>query len=70
MKELLSCPFCGGAAAYGTVGYSVRHVREQGWDQDTFYFINCINCGANNKGIVGYKSRERAKECWNGRINP
>ena len=65
--ELLPCPFCGGEAGHGTMRYSKAHVNEQGWFQDEFYFVNCIVCGSNNKGIVGFDSPERAIAAWNRR---
>ncbi len=61
------CPFCGGEAAFGTIRYSEKTVNEQTWDQDTFHKVNCIVCGANNLGIVGWKTPALAAEHWNRR---
>lgn len=65
---LRPCPFCGDRTpAFGTVRYSAAHVREQGWWQDTFHFVNCPACGVCNKGIVGHRSPSDAAERWNKR---
>jgi Lar family restriction alleviation protein len=67
-EELKPCPFCGGeASASGTIRYSANHVHEQGWDQDTFYFCNCPDCGVNNRGIVGHRTPAEAIAAWNRR---
>jgi hypothetical protein len=67
VSELLSCPFCGGEAGKGTVKYSQITMKEQSWGQCEFYFINCTKCGANNQGIVGHKTPEKAETHWNTR---
>ena len=64
---LKPCPFCGGEAATGEVKYSETHAREQGWGQRTFFFANCVLCGACNKGLVGNVSVDQAIAKWNGR---
>lgn len=64
---MLNCPFCGGEAAHGTMTTSNRYtIRLNG--TRTFHFINCITCGANNKGLLGYKTIEQAEEHWNKRL--
>lgn len=65
---LKPCPFCGGAARFGTVRYSDRHVAEQEWEQSTFHFVNCEMCGATNQGIIGRQTPEAARNHWNRRI--
>lgn len=64
---LLPCPFCGGEAAFGTVRYSDKTIAEQNWGQDTFHSVNCVVCGTNNRGPVGYRAKELAAEAWNRR---
>jgi len=67
MSDLLPCPFCGGEAAHGTITYSDKTVKYQKWDQSVFYKVNCIICGANNLGLVGHITPEKAAENWNKR---
>lgn len=63
---MLNCPFCGGQASHGKMTTNnMDTIRLNG--TDTFYFINCIVCGANNKGMLGYKTIEQAEEHWNKR---
>lgn len=65
---LLPCPFCGGEASGDSkVTYSDRHAKEQGWGQATFFYVNCIRCGSDNKGIVGHHTRDDAAAAWNRR---
>jgi hypothetical protein len=64
---LAQCPFCGGEASHGTIRYSDVTIREQGWNQDTFHYVNCIVCGSNNRGLVGFDSEAKAEEHWNRR---
>lgn len=66
-EELKPCPFCGGECDVGTVRYSANMVKDQGWDQSTFYKVNCIICGANNLGLVGHKTPDAAVAHWNRR---
>jgi len=66
-EALKPCPMCGGEAAPNTVTYSRDHVNDQGWKQDIFYGVNCIQCGLNNRGIVGWQTPEKAAEAWNRR---
>jgi hypothetical protein len=61
---------CGGEAALNRVTYSRKTVREQAWEQDTFHGVNCITCGLNNKGLVGYRTPEAAAIAWNKRHEP
>lgn len=68
-KTLQPCPFCGGQASHNTIRTSCADtIRLNG--QDTFYGINCIQCGANNRGLLGHKSPEQAAERWNARPIP
>ncbi len=64
---LLPCPFCGGEAAPNTTRTSDKEfIRLNG--QDTYYAVNCIMCGAWNKGIAyGFRTPEKAVEHWNSR---
>jgi hypothetical protein len=66
-KDLLPCPFCGGHAAANQVRYHDKMIREQEWSQDTFYGVNCVQCGVNNLGLVGHRTPEKAAERWNTR---
>jgi len=67
-RKILDCPFCGGEAAVNeTTTYNKDTIRLNG--QDTFYGVNCIHCGANNNGILGYKTEEEAIGNWNKRAN-
>lgn len=68
--ELLPCPFCMGEAAFGTMRFGCETVKQQKWEQETFHFINCIKCGANNKCLErGYATKEKAAEHWNTRYD-
>lgn len=70
-ETLLPCPFCGGGASGdATIKYSEKYAKKQGWDQTTFYYCNCIHCGANNQGIVGHLTRDAAIAAWNRRATP
>lgn len=65
---LKPCPFCGSEASPdGVVRYGERYAAEQGWKQDEFYYCNCMNCGANNKGLSGHETRDDAIAAWNRR---
>lgn len=73
IKEALKpCPFCGGEASdRGVVHYS-RNREPHEWFADgtpvyDAYFCNCISCGANNKGIIGYQTKREAVKAWNTR---
>lgn len=65
--KLETCPICKGECSVGTVRYCESTVREQNWPQSTYYFINCVSCGTNNKGLVGYSTPGKAAEHWNTR---
>jgi len=69
-NHLLDCPFCWGVCALATVKYRESTVREQGWNQDTFHYVNCIKCGAGNCGLVGHRSPAEAVKAWNTRATP
>jgi Zn ribbon nucleic-acid-binding protein len=66
MSDLLACPFCGGKAAHNTMRTSCKDtIRLNG--QDEFYGVNCVSCGANNLGILGHATPEKAATHWNHR---
>jgi hypothetical protein len=65
--ELKCCPFCSGDGAPATVRYSRETVDEQGWGQSEYHYVSCVSCGANNCGIVGHRTPERAADHWNRR---
>lgn len=65
-ETLQPCPFCGGEAAHNTLRTSdATTIRMNG--QDTFYGINCITCGSNNRGLLGFKTPTQAADHWNTR---
>lgn len=67
--ELGACPFCGGPAAHNTMRTTDREtIRLNG--QDTFYGVNCIHCGTNNRGLLGYLTPGEAAANWNKRVVP
>lgn len=66
---LKECPFCGGESSFGTVKYQYSTVRENGWDQDTFHYANCMYCGSCNRGLVGHASQMDAAHHWNTRVS-
>jgi Zn ribbon nucleic-acid-binding protein len=63
----MPCPFCGGNAAPATVTCSPGCAKAQGWTQETFHYVNCVECGSNNKSLVGFDTPEKAAERWNKR---
>lgn len=65
--ELDACPFCGGEASFGTTKYASKTVRYQNWSQDTFHSVNCVACGTNNRGLIGYSTKAEAAGHWNKR---
>lgn len=66
--KLLPCPFCGGEASdCGEVRYDEKFAKREGWTQSTFYYCNCVGCGADNKGLVGHRTKLEAIEAWNRR---
>lgn len=67
---LLPCPMCDTPASFGRVTYDPRTVREQGWPQDTFHYVNCPACGVKNHGVVGFKTQKEAAAAWNRRAAP
>lgn len=68
--KLLPCPFCGGESHIGTVRYNSAAVRNLELEQDTFFKVNCVKCGANNLGVGGYATEADAAEAWNARATP
>src|SRR6185437_5382162 len=64
---LALCPFCGGEGAPATIRYGQSTVAYQQWSHDTFHYISCISCAANNRGLVGHLSPEDAIAAWNRR---
>lgn len=64
---LRPCPFCGGPAAFGTQTYAKDWAKRQGWKQHVFHAVNCVWCGANNRGINGFHTEEEAATKWNVR---
>jgi Lar family restriction alleviation protein len=67
---LKPCPFCGGEAAHATC--TITRARDSQGNNGTFtgYYINCILCGADNRGIAeGYRTPEQAAEKWNRRTD-
>jgi len=73
MDKLKPCPFCGGEASVGTCQTSdtefLRLNRLK--DDHTFYSVNCVSCGTNNRGICyGYKTADEAIKHWNTRKWP
>lgn len=67
--KLLPCPFCGGEASMGTVTYDKKSEVARLNKQQTFYGVNCIECGANTLGVIGSKTEEEAVNRWNRRGN-
>ncbi len=70
VTELLPCPFCGGEVAISTIRYPEASVRSLELEQSTYFGVNCVKCGANNSGGIGYLSPEQAGARWNTRPNP
>jgi len=68
MSVLWNCPFCNGEASFGSIDYSTKTVNENGWSQKKFYYVNCIRCGSDNKGLVGHTSETKAARHWNTRV--
>jgi hypothetical protein len=67
LRELLPCPFCGGMAGHAKTNYREDSDTARLNGQSEFYFVNCIVCGADNRGIVGRKTHDEAAELWNRR---
>lgn len=65
---LMPCPFCGGEAALGSVRYTEKTAKENGWHQTEFHSVNCIRCGVSNQGLVGHRDQETAAMRWNTRV--
>ena len=67
-NDLLSCPFCGTIASFGTINYADKSDIAKMNGQSIYHYVACQLCGANNRGIIGYKTQLEAKEHWNTRI--
>lgn len=66
--EIKHCPFCNGESSLNTTRTSDKKTIELN-GTDTFYGVNCIDCGANNNSLgMGYKTKREAVEHWNKRI--
>lgn len=68
-EQPLSCPFCGGDSAIGTL--TIRRWKDMRgrYGEYTGYAVNCIVCGTNNRGIAeGYKTEAQAVAHWNRRV--
>ena len=68
MSNLKPCPFCGGEAALGTT--TMQRWKDSDGNYGTFtgHSVNCIMCGATNRGIAeGFKTPEDAAHQWNRR---
>lgn len=66
---LRACPFCGGQASFATVHYTKSTMLAQGWEgSGERYYINCNECDANNKGLLGRKAPRIAADHWNSRV--
>jgi Lar family restriction alleviation protein len=61
------CPFCGGNPARGHVNYHAQSETARLNKQSQFYFINCVECGASNQGMVGFSTEDDAIAAWNRR---
>lgn len=66
---LARCPFCGGRASFGTVTYAARSDIARLNGQRVFHAVNCIECGSNNRGLIGYLTEHEASAHWNKRAN-
>ncbi len=67
-SELLPCPFCGSEASYGTNKFTGDLAKLN--NRDEGFFVNCSTCGANNNiFVMGYATKELAKEYWNKRAS-
>lgn len=65
VRDVLTCPFDGGVSSLATVKYSEKTAAENEWGQALFHYVSCQICGANNLGLVGYRTPEKAIEHWN-----
>ncbi len=63
--KLLDCPFCGGEASFGTIEYDDHTVKKQGWSQNIFHTVNCIQCGGGTE--KRRRTQEDAAKSWNAR---
>lgn len=68
--QLKPCPFCGGEASdCGAIKYSKSH--EAWWSDGSqilfSYYVNCMSCSCDNKGMFGHQTKEKALVAWNTR---
>lgn len=66
-NDLLTCPFCGNTASFGTIKFADKSDIAKMNGQSIYHYVVCQLCGSNNRGIVGYKTQSEAKEHWNTR---
>ncbi len=69
-NKLLSCPFCGGNASFGSIRLSSPSpiTNKDGSNRNDSFFVSCQHCQANNNGIVhGYQTGDEAATAWNTR---
>ncbi|GBC62505.1 Uncharacterized protein DENIS_3477 [Desulfonema ishimotonii] len=64
---LRECPFCGGVAAFATVRYPKESEVARLNGQEVWHYISCVECGAGNRGLIGFKTTEAAITAWNTR---
>ncbi len=70
---LRPCPWCGGEASpHGEVNYHDSHEAffADGTQILKAYFVNCLQCGVTNKGLLGHQTREKSIVAWNRRPAP
>lgn len=70
VMDLKPCPFCAGEPSpTGKITYSANH--DARWLDGTrvleAFFVNCVACGVDNRGLLGHQTREAAVTAWNRR---
>ena len=68
--DLLNCPFCGGEPSPdGRITYSGK--QEAWWPDETrvqeAFFVHCLKCSVDNKGLLGHQTQAEAIAAWNTR---